>query len=71
MPLEPAGANNNAFTEARNHDELLPADALKSARICPIVGDGSHGLPALCAQAKFVACERDVFKNERRQSYEN
>ena len=69
--LEAAGGNNNGSTEQRPH-QLLHRRAVERARARAVPRVGSHGLPARRDDAQDASTrQRDVVKNERRQSYEN
>jgi zinc protease len=68
--LEAAGAVNNGSTsqDRTNYWETLPSHALELALW--LESDRMGWLPAAITQEKLDA-QRDVVKNERRQSYEN
>ncbi len=68
--LEAAGAVNNGSTNAdrTNYYEILPSNALELALW--LEADRMGGLLATMDQTK-LDIQRDVVKNERRQSYEN
>src|SRR5690606_35007257 len=68
--LEAAGGVNNGSTttDRTNYYEVLPANALELALW--LEADRMGGLLATMSQQKLDR-QRDVVKNERRQSYEN
>src|SRR5690606_6014875 len=68
--LEAAGAVNNGSTNANrpNNHEILPSNAVEPA--LRLEADRMGGLLETMSQQK-LDIQRDVMKNERRQSYEN
>jgi zinc protease len=68
--LEAVGGNNNGSTtkDRTNYYEMLPSNALDIALF--LESDRMGYLPGAMSPAK-VDGQRDVVKNERRQSYEN
>jgi zinc protease len=68
--LESVGGVNNGSTatDRTNYWETVPSGALELALF--LEADRMRSLPAAMTQAKLDA-QRDVVKNERRQSYEN
>jgi len=70
IPLQEAGAQSNAFTseDMTVYYETVPADFL--GRALYLEAERLAFLPSALDQAKFDT-EREVVKNERRQSYEN
>lgn len=69
-PLQEAGATSNAFTteDLTVYFETVPSNFLERALY--LEADRLAWLPAALDQEKFDT-EREVVKNERRQSYEN
>ena len=69
-PLQEAGATSNAFTseDMTVYFETVPSNFLERALY--LEADRLAWLPTALDQSKFDT-EREVVKNERRQSYEN
>ena len=69
--LEAAGGDQQRLDRERPH-QLLHRRAVERARARAVPRVGSHGLPARHDVAEDASTrQRDVVKNERRQSYEN
>src|SRR3954464_7518326 len=70
IPLQEAGASSNAFTseDLTAYIETVPSPYLERALY--LEAERLGFLPSALDQAKFDT-EREVVKNERRQSYEN
>ncbi len=70
IPLQETGAQSNAFTseDVTVYYEVVPADFLDRALY--LEAERLAFLPTALEQGKFDT-EREVVKNERRQSYEN
>lgn len=70
IPLQEAGAQSNAFTseDMTVYFETVPSEFLERALY--LEAERLAFLPSALDQAKFDT-EREVVKNERRQSYEN
>ena len=70
VPLQETGAQSNAFTseDMTVYYEVVPANFLERALY--LESERLAFLPSALDQAKFDT-EREVVKNERRQSYEN
>src|SRR3954470_1906772 len=70
IPLQEAGASSNAFTseDLTVYFETVPSTYLERALY--LEAERLAFLPSALDQAKFDT-EREVVKNERRQSYEN
>jgi zinc protease len=70
IPLQEAGATSNAFTnqDMTVYFETVPSNFLERALY--LEAERLAFLPSALEQAKFDT-EREVVKNERRQSYEN
>src|SRR4051794_34396069 len=70
IPLQEAGAQSNAFTseDMTVYFETVPGNYLERALY--LEAERLAFLPSALDQAKFDT-EREVVKNERRQSYEN
>jgi zinc protease len=68
--LEAAGARNNGSTNRRPH-QLLRGHPLERAGAGALAGGRPHGRLLETMDQRKLDIQRDVVKNERRQSYEN